>query len=471
MRLIVGTVNFLSEAEVGAIHAGALRVLSTVGLCVENEALLRLLAEAGAEIDAARRRARFAPALVERFLAACERVDWAALTPGVSGSAGVYHSLYLDPDSDELLPWDEERLRRYFALARRLPQIGAASMLGCRLPVPPRLDPLYERLICWRYGAREGGSIHLDALCPYLYDLYQLRATLLGQPIQHLFQGAVYMIPSLKLGRHEASQVVYFWRRGLRVSIGDMHAMGATAPATLAGAVTLSLAEQLALGILQRCLWGERALTLGASIMPFDMRTAIHPFGRPELALTGLAMAQMARHYGLPFHGHAGLTDAKAPSAESGAQKALTALPILLAAGHVHLDAGLLSTDEVVSPLQLILDDELLSAMARLCQGISVTDDDLALAVIEAAGPGGLYLDQQHTARHHRGQFWEPHIWSRDKLGDWLESGRPLDADRARERYHALVDGPLPDSALDDDAEREIQALLARAAQDRALQG
>lgn len=470
MRLMAGTVDLLSQAEVGAIHAAALRILAEVGLCVENDELLRLLAQAGAAVDYVAQRARFAPGLVERFLGDCERVDWAALTPGVSGSAGVYHSLYLHPDSGELLPWDEERLRRYFLLARRLPQIGSASMLGCRLPVAPRLEPLYERLICWRYGAREGGSIHLDGLCPYLYDLYQLRAAQLGAPVERVFRGAVYLVPPLKLGRHEAAQVLYFWRRGLRVSIGDMYAMGATAPATLAGAVALSLAEQWALALLRRVLWGEPRLTLGASIMPLDMRTAIHPFGRPELALTGLAMAQMARHYGLPFGGHAGLTDAKAPSAESGAQKALTALPLLLAAGHVHLDAGLLSTDEVVSPLQLILDDELLSALARLCQGVTVSEEELALEVIAAVGPGGLYLDQPHTARHHRQQFWEPEVWSRSKLADWLEAGRPLDVDRARERYHALVDGPLPDPALDEETEREIAALLARAAQDRALQ-
>lgn len=464
MRLRAGTVDLLSQAEAGAVHAAALRILAEVGLCVENEELLRRLAECGAVVDRAAQRARFAPALVERFLGDCERVDWATLTPDVSGSAGVYHSLYLDPDSGELLPWDEERLRRYFLLARRLPQIGVASMLGCRLSAASRLEPLYERLICWRYGACEGGSIHLDALCPYLYDLYQLRAAQVGLPVERVFRGAVYLVPPLRLGRHEAAQVLYFWRRGLRVSIGDMYAMGATAPATLAGAVALSLAEQLALAFLQRALWGERRLTLGASIMPFDMRTAIHPFGRPELALTGLAMAQMARHYGLPFRGHAGLTDAKAPSAESGAQKALTALPLLLAAGHVHLDAGLLSSDEVVSPLQLILDDELLSALARLCRGLSVSEDDLALEVIAAVGPGGLYLDQAHTARHHREQFWEPKVWSREKLGDWLDAGRPLDVDRARERYHALVDGPLPAAALDETTEREIAALLARAA-------
>ncbi len=438
MRLMPGSVDVLSRAEIGAVHRAALRILAEVGLCVENEEMLRHLEAHGARVDYAVQRARFAPALTERFLAETEKLDWATLRPGVSGSAGVYHSLYHDPDTRELAPWDEERLACYFGLARELPHVGSAHMLGCRLPCPPRLQPLYERYYCWKYGAREDGTLHLDALCPYIYDLYQMRAQALGKRIEEVFKAAAYLVPALKIGRHEAYQFIYFWKRGLRVGLGDMHAMGATAPVTMAGSLALSLAEHLALGILQRAFFGGNAFTLGCSIAPFDMRTMIYPFGRPETAFTGVAMVQIARFYGIPFRGHAGLTNAKLPSCEVGAQKALSALPILLASGHFHMDAGLLAVDEVCSPVQMILDNEFLSALQHLCAEYDVSDEALAVEVIAEMGPGGHYVGADHTARHFRRELWEPKVWSREMLAGWMERGRPLDADYAAEIYRDM---------------------------------
>ena len=147
-------------------------------------------------------------------------------------------------------------------------------MLGCRLPVPGPLEPLYERYYCWKHGAADSGSIHRDELCPYLLELYQALADERGLPLEQVFHGTVYLVPPLKLGRHEAYQVAYFWERGLQVRIGDSYALGATAPAT-AGAVTLNLAEQLALRILNWALLGEKRFHLGSSISVMDMRTLI----------------------------------------------------------------------------------------------------------------------------------------------------------------------------------------------------
>ena len=127
--------------------------------------------------------------------------------------------------------------------------------------------------------------------------------------------------------------MLYFREHGLRVSIGDMYAMGASAPITLAGAVALNLDEQPALRMLDWVLFGENRLHLGASVSIMDMRTMICPYGRPEMAIANLMTAQLARHYGASFIGHAGLTDAKLPSVEAGAREAMTVMPILLALG------------------------------------------------------------------------------------------------------------------------------------------
>jgi trimethylamine--corrinoid protein Co-methyltransferase len=439
-----------------------------MGMELQNESLLQALDGTGLEIDLEASRVRFPPRVVERYLVESEHYNWAEAVPQVSGSAGVYHSLYHDPASGDLVPWTEERLATYLALARLLPSIDGASMLGSRLPVPPSLAPLYERYYCWKYGAREGGSIHLDALCPYLLDLYQARADAEGVPLAQVFRATVYLVPPLKLGRHAAYQVATFRQAGLRVRIGGgMLTMGATAPATLAGAVTLNLAEQLALRIVDWALFGERRLHLSCSIAPMDMRTAIRPFGRPEMAIANLITAQLARHYGASFSGHAALTDAKRPSVEAGAQKATSGVATLLAGGSLWVDAGLLSIDEVCSPVQMILDHEWMRALQHMTQSFEVSDDTLGLDVILQAGPGGHYLDSPHTVRHFRHELWNPEIWSRHMLRTWKDQGRRIDADRARERalevQEQVAKGEIEAPGMDEALEREVLRVIERA--------
>jgi trimethylamine--corrinoid protein Co-methyltransferase len=430
------------------IHRHALRILAEMGMEIQHEGLLTALAGFGLPVDMTAQRVRFPADIIERFIAEAATFDWEHMTPRVSGSAGIYHGLYHDPVSGELLPWTEKRLAFYFALARHLVHVEGASMLGCRLPVPAPLEPLYERYYNWKYGGHEGGSIYLDEVCPYLLDLYQVVADARNVPVTDVFQATVYLVPPLKLGRHEAYQVAYFRERGLRVGIGGgMPAMGATAPATLAGAVTVNLAEQLALRLLDWALFGIKRLHLGSSISVMDMRTGIRPFGRPEMALANLMTAQLARQYGASFSGHAGLSDAKLPSVEAGAQKMLTALPTLLAGGSLWVDVGLLSIDEVFSPLQMILDNEMLSVLKHFAREFAVDDETIGLETIFEAGPGGQYVDKLHTARRFRAEHWQPELWSRQMLNPWLESGRQLDVDKAREiavAVHAQGVAPAP---------------------------
>ena len=427
--------NLMSPQEMTLIHQGALRILDEMGMEVQNQRLLQALAGVGAQVDGQAQRARFPPPLVERFVADAARTHWESVTPRVSGGAGVYHGLYHDPSSDRLVPWSEQALVSCFGLARHLDHVAGAHMLGCRLPVPGALEVLYERYYCWKYGASESGSIHRDELCPYLLEIYQARADDLGLPLEQVFRGTVYLVPPLKLGRHEAYQVAYFGEHGLRVRIGGgMGTMGATAPVTLAGAVTLNLAEQLALRILEWALHGEKRLHLSAGLSMMDMRTAIRPYGRPEMAIANLMTAQLARHYGASFGGQAGLSDAKLPSVEAGAQKALSAVPTLLAGGSVWLDAGLLSIDEVCSPVQMILDDEFMGALQRFTHQYEISEQAIGLGTILQAGPGGHFLDKPHTARHFRDEYWDPGIWSRQMLMSWLEGDRRLDVDLAREK-------------------------------------
>jgi trimethylamine--corrinoid protein Co-methyltransferase len=434
MRITGHSLNILSDEEVGLIHQGALRILSEMGMEVQNEELLLLLREYGLNIDLLSQRVRFPPILVEQFIAEAEKYCWQDHQPSLDAEAGIYLSLYHDPVTQELVPWTEERLAFYSSFARSLPNVGKASMLGCRMPTPALLEPLYERFYNWKYGNEEGGSIHIDEICPYLYEIYKVRASFVGKPVNEIFRGSVYLVPPMKLGRHEAYQVMYFWKRGMQVKIGDMFALGSSAPVTLAGAVTLNLAEQIALRIVEGNLFGTKRLHIGGSIAVLDMRTTFYRSAPPERSLAHLMTAQMARFYGASFSGHALLTDAKEPTFEAGAQKAMNSLLLLLAGGNIWYPVGLLSADEICSPIQMVLDNEIIDILKHYQKVFEVNEDSLGVDVILEAGPGGHFLDKDHTLKYFKRVVWHPGVFSQQMLRGWMEAGGEHDVDRARQQ-------------------------------------
>jgi trimethylamine--corrinoid protein Co-methyltransferase len=336
-------------------------------------------------------------------------------------------------------------------------------MLGCPLDdVPHAVHPLYQRYICWKYGIGSGGSLWDIKLCPHILEMCQVMADATGKRLSDWFGGSVYLQTPLKFGRTEAEQFVYFAEKGLSVGISHMMSSGGTGPATLAGAITVWLAETLFIHLIQRAFTGARRLHFGCSITVLDMKRGMYPYGRPERPLASVIMAQMARHYGASFTGHGGHSDAKAPSCEAGAQKALTCIPLLMASGRCNVSCGLLSVDEIFSPIQMIIDNEFVAALKRFAQGCEITDETCAVDVIQQVGPGGNFLDTDHTAAVYRREHWQPRIWSREMLASWLDGDRKTDVERAKDICQQIKKASDPAPQISEETERALLKVIER---------
>jgi trimethylamine:corrinoid methyltransferase-like protein len=135
----------------------------------------------------------------------------------------------------------------------------------------------------------------------------------------------------------------------------------------------------------------------------------------------------------------------------------------LLAGGSLWVDAGLLSTDEIYSPIQLVLDNELVSALKRFVYDFEISEETIGLETILETGPGRQFLDKEQTAKFYRKEHWQPTMWTRTMLAPWLEEGAKLDVDRAREFALAVwEEGPDP-SELSEKQEKEILGVIATA--------
>jgi trimethylamine--corrinoid protein Co-methyltransferase len=94
---------------------------------------------------------------------------------------------------------------------------------------------------------------------------------------------------------------------------------GASGPLTLAGSLALAVAESLAGLVLQQARRPGAPFIFGACVSPLDMRTMLFPYGSPEWRASDLALAEVAREYGLPVFGTGGATDSTLVDAQAGA--------------------------------------------------------------------------------------------------------------------------------------------------------
>jgi trimethylamine--corrinoid protein Co-methyltransferase len=224
---------------------------------------------------------------------------------------------------------------------------------------------------------------------------------------------------------------------------------GATGPVTLAGAVAQFVAEGLMGLTLVQLRRPGAPCCLSGNFGVFDMRAALLSISAPEMSLGLAAAAEVAQSFGLPTWGLAGSTDAKTLDAQAGIESAFSILAQGLAGLNLIHDVGYMDRGMVCSAEMLVLGDEVIGMAKRFIRGIEVNAETLARGVIEKVGPGGHFLQEEHTLRHFRDELWMPSLLTRDHYEVWREAGAKDMAQRVREKLMGLLEGHEP-SALPD---------------------
>jgi trimethylamine---corrinoid protein Co-methyltransferase len=128
----------------------------------------------------------------------------------------------------------------------------------------------------------------------------------------------------------------------------------------------------------------------------------MNPAWSYEEALMAMAANQLGRRYGLATASTCMSTGGKRPDWQGGAQTMLISLSDALSPADMLSGAGSVHGNNVFSHAALLLDCEVFEMAARWAGGLTIADEDVALDVIEAVGPGGHFLDQDHTLERMR---------------------------------------------------------------------
>jgi trimethylamine--corrinoid protein Co-methyltransferase len=234
---------------------------------------------------------------------------------------------------------------------------------------------------------------------------------------------------------------------------------GVNGPVTAAGAIALANAGELA-GLVLAQLKREGApiiLTGGVNDM-LDMRTTVDSYGAPE---NRVMLVELAHYYGLPVFGLAGCSDAKIPDEQAAAEAAFSLiLETLCGAGMAH-DVGYLEGGMCQSLEQIVICDELIHYVKRFMQGLEITEETLALDVIDELGPNGDFLSSKHTMRHFR-EDWYPSLFDRRNYTEWRADGSKTLRQRAKERLEEILETHQPEP-LPADVQAGVDAVIERA--------
>ena len=249
---------------------------------------------------------------------------------------------------------------------------------------------------------------------------------------------------------------------GQAVLIASLAIAGATGPVTLAGNLALQNAEVLAGIVLTQLVREGTPVIFGGASSNAEMRNGTLSIGSPEMAINAAATAQMARYYKLPARSGGAVCDAKSPDAQASYESMMNLLTALVCGANFVLhSAGILESFNCMSYEKFIMDDEMCGMVKRIHRAIDVNPETLALDVIKAVGPGGHFLDKDHTFDHFRTEFYQPRIANRDDFVTWQANGSPQSLVTANMKVKEILNN-YEAPQLPADIDKDLQKFIAK---------
>ena len=196
---------------------------------------------------------------------------------------------------------------------------------------------------------------------------------------------------------------------------------------------------------------------VGTGVM--NMQHAVEVYNSPGVFLGNQAQLDVIRWYGLPSWHYAGHSDSKALDEQWALELGISTLLGGLSRATLQHDVGYLESGLQSALEGLVLGDEIVAYTRALLEDLPVDDETLALAEVEAVGPGGNHLGTRMTRRRFR-DFWRASLIDQSPHERWSTAGSSTLLERVRARV-AEIQAAGPAFTLDDATLRRLDELSA----------
>ena len=465
--------RIFTDDEIDRIYQGAVRVLLKTGFCVKEQRILERLEKRGARVDYARQ--VFWP--TREMIGALEECarrnanrpppeDVLRRTPPEGERLNKNVTLYYDWQEGIQRPAVLQDIRDLLKVCHALPEVVQVGQLMTARDVPPPIEPIVSLAEAIRTTDKPETNIEviLEGQIQFLDELHTIK-----QGRQVRYRHDFSSVNRFTIDERSTGVLMDVWgRNGLESwGINSCPIAGATAPVTVAGAVALSVAETLGGWFAGWALNDDVRLNSTPASAVLDMRTTRVLYSAPEAVLIDSGHFQVFdRVLGVQTGVLADYCDGKVPGMQAVHDKVFKGMAYWLLTGQVGRRMGNVQAGKAVSPTQMMIDFELNRELERLAGGVEVTEETLALDVIEKYGMdfGLTYIEADHTYRNFRKSIWHPELMDRSA---W----RSPEEERKKERKmlleaeakwrDALARYEPPD--IPDETIRAVDAVVERA--------
>ncbi|MEM7438318.1 MAG: trimethylamine methyltransferase family protein [Pseudomonadota bacterium] len=264
-----------------------------------------------------------------------------------------------------------------------------------------------------------------------------------------------------------AQGLIDFARHGQVSIVTPFTLMGAMAPITVAGSITLSHAEALSAITLTQLAKPGAPVCYGTFTSNVDMKSGAPAFGTPTHFQASLAAGQLARMIGLPWRSAAG-SAANLNDVQAANENQMGLWGCLMAGATVIIhSAGWLEGGLSVSYEKLICDVEVLNMVAELCAGAKAGAAEIGFDALQEVQPSGHFFATTQTMARYQTEFYEPVVHDYANFGTWTERGARNASARATDVWKGILAADNRPT-LDD---TKVEAMRTRIAAHKAAGG
>ena len=457
--------RFLNEDQCKKVHQATLELLERTGVWIGDAACLEMLRGAGARVveKTAQKDSKFntrvqIPAsLVEDAIRSAPETVTIYNRQGeiamVLAERNYYFGCHGD-NPDFIDPYTHQRIKMGYA---------EIEMLTKLIDYLPNVDWVLSGANCYGQNLKFQDRFCAEAIlkntskpvlfCPEtvetVTDIVDMAAAIVGGHDTVVEKPYVVCldepISPLLHGPESIGRVFLCADMGLPIIYVPMPMAGVSAPCTMIGPVLIGNAESLSGLVIHQLRRKGAPYIYGALPSTADMTHGSFNYGAPELSIMCSAVADMAHYYKLPVWGTGGCSDSNAMDVQAGVETAMSLLCSVLAGANLVHDIGFLSQGLCITPGFHLLTDEIISMVKQIAQGIEVTPDTLCLDLIDAIGPGGNFLQHEHTLRHFKDMFI-PRLFDRTHF-EALAKEFIVDAgQRAQQRAIEIIESHKPEA-------------------------
>ena len=474
--------EILDSDLVNQIISEGIALLENPGIRVHNQDALNLLANAGAKVDF---QAQIACISENMICEALKTVPPEFTLFDLNGNPAVHYfgdKIHFDPGSGGLTIIDSQTERprlpltndliKFIKLVEVLPQIDAQSTAFICSDVVPEIGDLYRLYLALNYMNKPiiTGAFRKDTW----WTMKEMLSTVAGgDQALALKPTAVFDVcpsPPLLWSDTTCQNLIDCARFSIPAQLISMPLAGATAPATLAGAIVQHTAESLSGVVIHQLAKAGAPITWGGSPAILDMREGSTPMGAVETWMISSANVQIGKALMLPTHAYMGMSDAKIVDAQCGLESMGSNFVAALSGANIISGCGMVDFESCLSFEKLVIDAEMIGMVKRFVKGIEVRDDPIALSVMRKSGHKGDFLSLPHTRKWYREEQYMPsEVIDRAAFESWKNRGAKSAFERARDRVEKLVATYQP-TKITEELRQELRAITLRAAQTFGMQ-